>query len=229
MRKKVFILFSIIIVMVVGGVFMTYNRVQNVFDEIYHTWDRNLFVQTNFTNVPALKENRIQGYVYPGDNEITNVLKLKFDDSFINENMSVRLSIYPTDKKIKASCFVYYDSTKTLPVSEGRGEGLLISFYYEEKTKMLTIVPVRAFSDILAERSSKKYEKYEYYGDNNYISDFMEEHDISKVQIENYKEYFMNDVLIGMWLDGNAKESRFTRNNVGDYTIQDNLFKNLSE
>ena len=208
---------------------MYYNKVQNVFDEIYYTWDGNLFVQTDFTNVPALKENRIQGYIYPGDNKMTDELDLIFNDSYMKQNVSVDLNIYPSRREIEGLCFVYYDGTRSLPVEKGRGEGFVISVYYKEKTKTLLVKPVRAFSDDLADKYPTKYKKFESYSDSEFMEMFMEEHAITKKEIEEYKEDFVNEVLIGMWLDGNAKESRFTRDNVGDYTIQDNLFENLSE
>ena len=208
---------------------MYYNKVQNVFDEIYYTWDRNLFVQTDFTNLPALKENRIQGYIYPGDNKMTDELQLIFNDFYIKKNVSVHLNIYPSDREIGALCIVYYDGTKSLPVTEGGGEGFVISAVYEEKTKKLMVKPVRAFSDSMAKKYPAKYETFEDYSDSEFVEMFMEEHSITKKDIEEYKEYFVNEVLIGMWLDGNAKESRFTRDHVGDFTIQDNLFENLSE
>ena len=206
---------------------MYYNKVQNVFDEIYYTWDGNLFVQTDFTNVPALNENRIQGYVYPGDNKISDVLKLSFEDSFIKDNTMVLLNIYPTDRKIHMLCVVYFDGSKEIDPS--KSEELLLSFYYEVKSKTLTVKPIQAASNSLIKKNPERYKRYQYYSNSEYIDMFMEEHSTTKKDIEEYKEYFVNDVLIGMWLDGNAKESRFTRENVGDFVIQDNLFENLSE
>lgn len=225
MRKKVFILFSIIIVIVVGGVFMNYNKVQNVYDGMYYTWEKNRFVETSYTNVPALRHERIEGIIIPGDIKKSDTLFLSFDDTFLKENTNVDLWVDRQDKTMRAYCTVHFDGTK---MSEDSDE-LQLVFYYKEKNKTLIIKPIQAISNKLIKKYPEKYEQYEYYSDSESMEMFMRDYSITKKDIEEYKEYFVNEVLIGMWLDGNAKESRFTRDNVGDFVIQDNLFENLSE
>lgn len=228
MKKKIllYVLLGIIIA-TSSSLFILYNKVQNVFDEMYYTWDKkNLFVGTKFKNVAAWEDEHIVGLVIPGDNVPSNKLSLIYDESYLKKNTTVSIWINPDGKNLIATCKIIYAYAED---GEGYigGEKLFIDFNYDIPTKKLEIEPIRAISDTFLEKYPEKYEAYTYYDDSEYITMFMEEHNLTKDEIKEYRDYFLDEVLIGMWVDGNDEESRFDRNNAGKYFLEDNLFANL--
>lgn len=218
---------SILTVLILVAVFLYYGTVQNVFDEMYFSWDKSWLVKTRFDNVPALLQSlhRKDPYVYPGDVKETDVLNLSFDDSFLKDHTSVYISIDPKYKKLYATCYVYFDGSETW--ESALGEALVFGFSYHESKKTFTIAPIEATSEKLIQKFPDKYEGYEYYSDNHYMELFMKDHAVGYEDIEQYKDYFINKVLIRMWLDGNRKDTRFTEKYIGNLKIDDKLFDNL--
>ena len=228
MKKKIllYVLLGIIIA-TSSSLFILYNKVQNVFDEMYYTWDKkNLFVGTKFKNVAAWEDEHIVGLVIPGDNVPSNKLSLIYDESYLKEKTSVNVWIDSDEESLTAFCAVTYAYAKDGKEYVG-GEELTINFNYDIRTKKLEIEPISAISDTFLEKYPEKYEAYTYYDDSEYITMFMEEHNLTKDEIKEYRDYFLDEVLIGMWVDGNDEESRFDRNNAGKYFLEDNLFANL--
>ena len=144
----------------------------------------------------------------------------------MKKNTTVSIWINPDGKNLTATCKIIYAYAKD---GEGYigGEKLFIDFNYDIQTKKLEIEPIRAISDTFLEKYPEKYEAYTYYDDSEYITMFMEEHNLTRDEIKEYRDYFLDEVLIGMWVDGNDEESRFDRNNAGKYFLEDNLFANL--
>lgn len=229
MKKKIVLYVLLVIVAISSGsLFIDYNKVQNVFDEMYYTWDGyfKFFIHTKFKNVPALENERIGGTIIPGDNSPTNELSLTYDEKYLKEMTDVSVWISPDGKNLGAICsiiFAYPDEGEEYV----GGEKLYIEFYYDIRTKILRTEPMYAISDIFVEHYPDKYKQYYKYDDSEYIEMFMAEHNITKEDIEAYRDYFLYDVLIGMWVDGNDKESRYDRNDAGHFVLKDELFANF--
>ncbi|MFI3176329.1 MAG: TipC family immunity protein [Eubacteriales bacterium] len=232
MKKLVVIVWSITLCIAIGGVMMHYAIVRNVFDEMYYTWDKPNLVLTRFTNVPSLAENSFVGKTY-GGGSITNHLYLIYDGNFketdenyLMDSTSVSFSVLTDDYNcISGSGTINYAKTD----DDTRAETFSIRFVYDIKTKELTIKPVIISSKFLSEQEPEKYSNYTSYEDKETIEKFIALHNITKSEIDTYKSYILNDVLIGLWVEGNGRASKFTVENPGEFTIIDNSYINLGE
>ena len=227
MKKKIVLYVLLTIVAIISGsLFIDYNKVQNVFDEMYYTWDGyfKFFIHTKFKNVPAFENQRLKGYIYPGDNVETNILRLYYDETYLENNGEVSLNIYPDEKYITFYCSIVYERQVEDMIAE---EEIFMIFSYDVKTKVLLLKPINIISNSIAKQYPDKYDCYTYYDDPEYIEMFMAEHDITKEEIEAYRDYFLRDVLIGMWVDGNDEESRYDRSDAGHFVLKDELFANF--
>ena len=75
----------------------------------------------------------------------------------------------------------------------------------------------------LAEKYPDKYLQTEAYGNAEYIDAFCELHNISKQDISEYAHYFFDEVIVGLWIDGNRDASKYTVDNLGKCNIIDDL------
>ncbi len=143
---------------------------------------------------------------------------MSYNEEVLENNASVRLCIYPDNRNFQVLCAISYEDSL---------EQLFMIFTYDVKKKTMSTEPLKAMSDTFAQQYPDKYDYYTYYDDPEYIEMFMEEHDITKEEIEAYRDYFLYDVLIGMWVDGNDEESRYDRNDAGHFVLKDELFANF--
>lgn len=222
-RKTVWIF---VVIMFIGGVCMVMPENRNVFDEMYNTWAHSDFAITCFKNVPSFSKNRIEGYTYPGGS-MTNELVLIYDCDFKDEqtaylkkNTHVSMHIFPDSKDIEWVCSIDYD---VLPGEKFTAdEAFYILYDYDVRSKTLTIQPMKATSRSLAEKYPDRFTRYVFFTDTDDIHEFMTLHGISNEDLVSYKEYFLNDVIIGLWITGNGNASHYKLTDVGDYILVDN-------
>lgn len=225
-RKKVWLLVVIIFTILIGGICMLMAKNQNVFDEMYYTWANRDLVKTSFRNVPAFSKNRIEGYTYPGGT-MTNQLSLVYDGNFekeqtsyLKENTFALVDICPDDKEISWICSV---DCAALPGEKYVGDDEVTFIYdYDVSSKMLTIQPMQVASRSLAEKYPDRFTRYGSITNADDINEFLTLHGISNEDLVSYKEYFLNDVIIGLWITGNGDASRYKLTDIGDYTLVDN-------
>lgn len=222
-RKAVWLL---AVILLIGGIYMLIPKNHNVFDEMYYTWANRDLVKTSFRNVPAFSKNRIEGYTYPGGT-MTNTLLLFYDvdledeqTTFLKKNIFVSMHVYPDSKEVSWICSV---DCAALPGEKYVGDDAVIFiYYYDVSSKTLTIQPMQVTSRSLAEKYPDRFTRDGSTANTDDINDFLTLHGISNEDLVSYKEYFLNDVIIGLWITGNGDASRYKLTDIGDYTLVDN-------
>ena len=205
---------------------------QNVFEEIYNTYSSPNTVKTEFSNVLSLSHNIFQ---VPKDiigNERGYELYLTYDKGltekpYLRKDTAVYLILDPENKTAEWNCKINF-SGDPLDIENGNGEELHFSFLYDVRKQQLTTQPVSAQSEILNGKHINKYCGAESRS-GEYIKEFCELHNISRQNIEEYKTYFLNDVIIGFWIDGNSDSSRFSAEDTGAYKTADEFWSLAGE
>lgn len=217
--KKTIIIGLIIlaIVLLIGGyLFMNEIKSQNIFDEIYYAWayyPNILPTEPNFSNVKAFEGHPNDDEIFESKNSNKSLL-LIFDKQYIESSLRVQLSIYVENtKEIIIVCSKFY----------AENEDLTIIINYNQMEKKIQIFPVVIYSKKLGFEYGTEDKDYAI------VEQFLKENNITKEEIEKYKEYFLYEVTIGSWVDGNGELSKFTREKPGKFTIVDNTYSLLGE
>ncbi|MFI3202309.1 MAG: hypothetical protein R3Y54_12465, partial [Eubacteriales bacterium] len=61
------------------------------------------------------------------------------------------------------------------------------------------------------------------------ILPYFEKYGVTKEMIEEYKNYYLQEVIFTFWTQGNGSASKFTVEKPGKFTIVDNSYINLGE
>ncbi len=69
--------------------------------------------------------------------------------------------------------------------------------------------------------------RYEGFDTEEYVNSFCELHNISHQDIDEYNHYFFDEVIVGMWTDGNRGVSKYTAGNLGNYKFMDELWSKV--
>ncbi|MDO5603147.1 MAG: TipC family immunity protein [Oscillospiraceae bacterium] len=97
-------------------------------------------------------------------------------------------------------------------------------YVYDIKTRKLQIAPLTIFTygyrDAGVEMAIEEGEE---------VSAFLKEHEITREEIEGYRDHFLYDKVLRDWVEGNGERSLFTQEDHGDYETQDNTFLHLGE
>lgn len=200
---------------------------ENMFDEFYYTYVEPNLVDTEFINVSSLSQNTFQvskdmigserGYEF----YLTYDKDLK-ENSYLRENTRAYAVIDPERKEVTWYCTVNCSDAVNDPVY-GNDEELCFEYQYDVGSRTFVIRPVQAGSKKLAEKYPDKYLQTEAYGNAEYIDAFCELHNISKQDISEYAHYFFDEVIVGLWIDGNRDASKYTIDNLGNCNIIDDL------
>lgn len=101
---------------------------------------------------------------------------------------------------------------------------LYYTYVYDIKTRKLQIAPLTIFTygyrDAGVEMAIEEGEE---------VSAFLREHEITREEIEGYRDYFLYDKVLSDWVEGNGERSLFTQEDHGDYETQDHTFLHLGE
>ena len=146
----------------------------------------------------------------------------------MKNNTRAYLTIDPKEELIKWTCTVNY-SDKSIDLEYGNDEELVFDYSYNLKDRSLTILPIAVKSTILAEENHEKYLRNGIYGEKDYVKAFCELHDISNQDISKQATYFLDEIIVRLWVEGNRGYSQYSVDNIGDCRIIDNLWKMIEE
>ena len=59
------------------------------------------------------------------------------------------------------------------------------------------------------------------------VGKYFEENNITREMIEEYQHYLIYEKILPDWFAGNKENSRFSLENLGDFTVVDNTFAEL--
>ena len=208
-HKRLFIIagaVALVALLVIGLVHVYRSaHITNVFDEMYYSVVDPFYTDTSFGYVDAA--SNASEDIIPGSDELTGAYVVSYQSwkkrLLGNENMFMHFN--PNDQR-----YVVYAS-----VSYYEFDGVSLSFTYYPDTKTLEFDPVKMVM-ISTSNSEKSTEE------------FMAEFDISQSDIRDYQEYFLYEVLLKDWVDGNGERSRFSEGDYGEFTIIDRTFEDIT-
>jgi hypothetical protein len=218
--KRVLAVISIAIlavVLLIGGyIFVNSIKSKNVFDEMYYAWadyPQSLAMQPGYWRTEPLAG-------HPTFSEISaskdfGFLHLEYSIEYMMPKTKMTTSIYRESCDVDLRGFVEY----------AVNEKLILDFSYNKKDNILTIENLTVYSRKITEGEYT----WPQYNDAETVKNFLYDNSITKEEIEKYKDYFLNEVAIGSWVDGNGVLSKFSRKNPGRFFIIDNTYSLLSE
>lgn len=206
----------------------------NLFDEFYYTYVSPDSVDTEFANVPSLSQNSFNA---PSEEDVIGYknifgvdqghdLYLIYDKNlektpYLRNNTRAYAVIDPEGKAVTWYCAVNCSEAMNDSIN-GNDEELNFVYRYDVKSKVFTICPIRVKSTAFGSR-------YESYDTEEYVNSFCELHNISHQDIDEYNHYFFDEVIVGMWIDGNRGFSKYTFNDLGVYRIRNELWSKVQE
>ena len=197
------------ILLVWGGVYVYRNaQTVNAFDEIFYSVVNPSYTETSFNRLYAT--SGVHRHIIPGSrsDEWTGsyIASYDFSEKRLNGDRGMLFFFHPSSQKFDIETRISYSN----------GDSLHWLFFYYPDTKTLELCPVR--SVIRDEANPDKT-----------TEELLEELGISKSDIRNYQDYFLYEVLLKDWVDGNKERSKFSEGNYGEFTIIDRTFENLPD
>ena len=212
---KVLGIFLLVMVLLIGGyMFVNSLKFKNIFDEMYYAWadyPQSLATQPGYWRTEPLAGHPTFAEI--SASEDLGFLHLIYKDEYMMPKTQLSISICKDSGDLDLRGDVEY----------AESENLFFDFYYNEDEKALTIECLTVFTKKIIESKFGKQ-----YTDAETVESFLLKHNITKEEIEKYKDYFLNEVAIGSWADGNGAFSKFSRNNPGKFSIVDNTYSLLS-
>ncbi len=209
--------------------------VHNVFDEIYHSYISNFMTITDLGNIENANISKGDGWHTP-----KSLLGIYYDEDYLLDNTDVTIQMY-TDEEIFDIDIMdiwlsvtFFDSDDIEPSEEGENiewKRERMAFYCEYNiiTKTLTIKPITIFSSYLDEKYPERFPEEIAFEDEASLLEFFEIHGVTKEDLDEYKDYLLNEVIIGGWVEGNKGLTRFSSEDPGDFIVIDNSYQNLGE
>ncbi len=228
MKNKTILYIKIIVVCIaiIAFCLFYYNvtNPKNVFEEIYDSWKYRYLSRASIENVPALEDNSYDFAKFDG--VVFDYISLFYDESYIKEECFISIYIKPKEKTLKINNTITYSDFDKV---DNIWAKLSISYEYNTETKVLQMNPIDAGTEIMSLRYPDKYEKYETSTEQEYLYEFFELHGVTKEDLDEYKDYILNEVIIGSWVEGNKGKTRFSSEDPGDFIVIDNSYQNLGE
>jgi hypothetical protein len=104
-------------------------------------------------------------------------------------------------------------------------EGIVLEYDYSVRSKTLTIEPLSVSSDSYGAAP----DRLDWMDDPEHIAAFLRERGIDRAEIERYRDYFLREVLIKTWTEGNGWRSKFFPSLSGLYFTNGLLFSQLPD
>ena len=205
------------LVILIGGsnVYLAH-KYKNTFDEMYYAWAEhdNIFLKggADFYLVKALSDS-LPHPNKPPKPVITTGLSLRYDTEYLRETFYLSLFINLEEEIIAYTCATYVEPN----------EIVILNFNYNKNERTIYFKPI----DVLSEKLGFKYSLEQATAEQ--VIEFLKMHNITKEDIREYQDYFLYEIAIKTWIEGNGTYSRFTKDNIGEFTIIDDTFSLLGE
>ena len=212
-RTKWIISISIAVVLMVAA-FVAYRHsmVQNVFDEIYYSEVKNqkyLVTSTQFEHVKQL-EIPIRNWM-DDFNEYDTPYFYKEECLDTNEYLSI--TIYHNKPMIQITLGIFNNKKE-----DGNGECIVLILKYSVPERKLS------YSELfVSTEQTRSATKRDAFTDPEIVMDYLQKHSITREDITRMQQELL-DRIITDWCAGNAGLTRFSLENPGKFTIEDNTW-----
>ncbi len=231
-NTKIAIVVISVIAIVILALIYTIPRlyVHNVFDEIYHSYVSYFMTNTQISNIENVETQRGDGWHSPKTR-----LSIYYDEEYLRDKTDATIRIYPDNKILDIWLSItFFDSYDMDQSKEGENtdwiwEDMTFFCEYNTITKTLTLDPLAVFSSYLDETYPDRNGGESHYEDEASLLEFFELHGVTKEDLDEYKDYILNEVIIGSWVEGNKGKTRFSSEDPGDFIVIDNSYQNLGE
>ncbi|MBO0423987.1 TipC family immunity protein [Enterococcus plantarum] len=203
MKKRLIIVFILLITIWVGYKSLEYLKIKNVFDEMYYTEIKDMKKQTanGFPKMKQIKSwNRKSVQTF---DELT-IIQERYKDELLNQGESISFYFDDTEKLLSFGYIKQIDNDVFLQIDYG----------YRPKGKKL----VESVGIVLADekevdpKSIKEIQKY------------LDKYQISKEFLRNKSNEILYNTVIKDWVE--SYDSSFTVKNIGEVNIEkDEFFK----
>ena len=186
--------------------------VQNVFDEIYYAEHENRHFNLTKTQFENVKQYIVRiGYVRPDLwGEFSSYY---YKDEYIDKNEFVSVTVYYDEPMVQVDFSVYANEE-----DDDNQEYIALIFWYNVTKKTLSYSELFVSTE-LTENSTKKDTNT----DPEYIEAFMQKYSITREDITRMQQELF-DRIVTDWCAGNAGLTRFSLENPGKFTIEDNTW-----
>lgn len=213
-NKKIKIFSIIVIVLVVAlffvGIYRNFYNPVNVFDEMYV--EQMFYAENNYLKEIILNKKK---HLRFGNIRVWNEKtgSIEYSPEYL-KNEKERLTI-SFDKKNNLLNFSYSLILDQL-------ESLSITYNYSLEKKELIISPL-----LVNTPESQKSEGFVYTDEFVYVSAILNKYNLAQSDIEEMTHYVFYEKILPDWFETNGSNSKFSMDNLGDFTIVDNTFQNL--
>lgn len=236
--KKLLVIAGVAIVAIAlligGGFFVDRLKFKNVFDEMYYAWidypqSYRFAIRPGFWNTIPLAGRPTCDDIQ--DSVEYDRLLLSYDSDYMKPNTKMFLAVWNKDSE-NADLVAWYKGSDYVDISVvfagiveySEGEELVLLFIYNVEKKILFFEEIMVETDKILEGlllfPPLPHEK---------VERFLKENNITKEEIESYQRYFLYEVAVGSWVEGNGALSKFSKWNPGKFTVVDNTFSDLGE
>lgn len=200
-KKIAFPALAVILALIIAyAVFGAIIAKQNVFAEMLYSGTNGTYFGNEFIDIaPGAKASTMNGGQY----------LLEDEDLYV----TIGRHIIKPDS-IRWSFSKHFESNEETEIVSY----VTIAFKYDAFTKILTYEPVNVYfrdGEPLGEYSNQKEN----------VLFVMERYNLTREDIREYQEYALYQVLFPYWLEKNAKTSRFSMENLGEFIVIDNTFE----
>ncbi|MFI3176336.1 MAG: hypothetical protein R3Y67_02455 [Eubacteriales bacterium] len=198
-------------------------KCSNIFDEMYYAALIDDPIPYSYTTY-ARYSNCAEYFDYFSRESIFNTIEdgIMFvlnDEAVSKEYAFANYIIYPEDGVISFSTGIRFPTEP-----EWRAEIVRLSFVYDLKEKIITFQPIQISSSSNVTSGIQRDST-----DSVVLLPYFEKYGVTKEMIEEYKKYYLQEVIFTFWTEGNGNASKFTVENPGEFTIVDNSYINLGE
>jgi hypothetical protein len=226
---------KVILVLLCALLLGHYALVSNVFDEIYYEtyWHYMGIFYNPLTITSCRWVDALDSRGFNHAEFVDGSRYIEYKEDYLAPTTSAAISIrfreteYGKNRVLRFTGTVNYATAADVAdeYSGNRLEIILLSYEYSVRSKTLTIEPLSVFSYNygLAPGRTDWIEEPEL------IVAFLRERGIDKAEIERYRDYFLREVLIKTWTEGNGWRSKFFPSLPGLYFTNDLLFSQLPD
>ncbi len=226
-KITIYILISALLVLLTFNLITTL-KVQNVLDEIYYNWANSLYTKTSIYNVEALADNDFEPHSHASEIFHDKVAWF-YDEKYLQDNATLWVFIQSDLEKMSFYATMYFPNTNNEEQDLDDADNLFFYYTYNISTKEITINELRLYSDLIRSKYPERFPEEIAFEDEASLLEFFELHGVTKEDLDEYKDYILNEVIIGGWVEGNKGKTRFSSEDPGDFIVIDNSYQNLGE
>jgi hypothetical protein len=212
-----------------------YALVSNVFDEIYYDtyWYYMGIFYNPLTMASCRRVDALDSRGFDHSDYVSGGRYIKYKDDYLAPTEGSAISIRFRETEYgKKGILRFRGSVNYATAADATDkrvhsvfEGIELEYEYSVRSKTLTIEPLSVSSDSYGAAP----DRLDWIEEPELIVAFLRERGIDRYEIERYRDYFLRDLLIKTWTEGNGWRSKFFPSLPGLYFTNDLLFSQLSD